>query len=60
MDLPNALSASAIAEGLKLHSLKHTWYIQPASAVRGEGIFEGLEWVSTQIRKRPSQPAQAA
>lgn len=57
-DLPGVLTPSAIADGLKLHSLRHTWYIQQASAVRGEGIFEGLEWLSAQINKRPTKTAR--
>eukprot|EP00307_Rebecca_sp_RCC1486_P009941 CAMPEP_0119417298 /NCGR_PEP_ID=MMETSP1335-20130426/15421_1 /TAXON_ID=259385 /ORGANISM="Chrysoculter rhomboideus, Strain RCC1486" /LENGTH=181 /DNA_ID=CAMNT_0007442467 /DNA_START=16 /DNA_END=561 /DNA_ORIENTATION=+ len=53
-DLPNVLTPSDIAEGLKLRALRHRWYIQQASAVRGDGLFEGLEWLSAEVNKRPA------
>lgn len=56
MDLPGAATASAISDALSLHELKHTWYIQPSSAVTGNGIAEGLEWLSDQIKAIPVKP----
>jgi GTPase SAR1 family protein len=53
MDLPGAATASAITHALGLHELKHTWYIQPSSAVTGDGIAEGLEWLSARIKAMP-------
>jgi ADP-ribosylation factor-like protein 1 len=44
-DLPGALSDAQIAEGLGLHSIKsRTWAIFKTSAVKGEGLTEGLDW----------------
>jgi hypothetical protein len=44
-DLPGALSDAQIAEGLGLHDIKsRDWAIFKTSAVRGEGLFEGLDW----------------
>jgi len=44
-DLPGALSEAEIAEGLGLHNIKNRpWSIFKTSAVKGEGLFEGLDW----------------
>jgi ADP-ribosylation factor-like protein 1 len=52
-DLPGALSESAVAEGLGLPAIKNrTWSIYKTSAVKGEGIFEGLEWLSTALSNK--------
>lgn len=55
-DLPNAMSVQEVAEALGLHKLRDCrWYIQGACAVNGDGLYEGLDWVSTAItstRKR--------
>ena len=46
-DLPGALSESDVAEGLGLPQIKNrTWSIYRTSATKGEGLFEGLEWLS--------------
>lgn len=51
-DLPNAMSASEITEKLGLHSLRQRpWYIQAASATSGDGLYEGLEWLSMSLKK---------
>jgi len=44
-DLPGALDDAAITEALELHKIKsRQWAIFKTSAIRGEGIFEGLDW----------------
>lgn len=46
-DLPNAMNAAEITDKLGLHGLRQrTWYIQAACATSGDGLYEGLEWVS--------------
>lgn len=50
-DLPGALSESAVAEGLGLTDIKNrTWSIYKTSAIKGEGLFEGLEWLSGALK----------
>jgi len=45
-DLMNAESASGIAEGLNLHTIRdRKWQIQPCSATNNEGVKDGLDWV---------------
>ncbi|KAK9336717.1 ADP-ribosylation factor family-domain-containing protein [Lipomyces starkeyi] len=52
-DLPNAMNAAEITEKLGLHSLRQrAWYIQATCATSGDGLYEGLEWLSTNLRKR--------
>ncbi|CAL1525915.1 unnamed protein product [Lymnaea stagnalis] len=46
-DLLTAARASEIAEGLNLNSIRdREWQIQACSAVSGEGIKEGVEWMT--------------
>ena len=46
-DLPNAMNAAEITDKLGLHSLRQReWYIQSTCATSGDGLYEGLEWVS--------------
>jgi ADP-ribosylation factor-like protein 1 len=52
-DLPGALSDSQIAEGLGLHDIRNRdWAIFKASAIKGEGLFEGLDWLSNALKNR--------
>jgi signal recognition particle receptor subunit beta len=55
-DLPNALSVSELTAQLGLYNIKSKpWYVQSCIASRGEGIYEGLEWLSTQLKKTKQQ-----
>lgn len=56
-DMPNAMSASEIREKLALGVLRdreQPWFIQAACATKGEGLYEGLDWLATQIKSRKS------
>ncbi|KAJ8061137.1 hypothetical protein OCU04_010213 [Sclerotinia nivalis] len=51
-DLPNAMNAAEITDKLGLHSLRQrAWYIQSTCATSGDGLYEGLEWLATTLRK---------
>lgn len=51
-DLPNAASTSEIVNALALPNLRQrTWYIMSCCATNGEGLFEGLDWLSGQLSK---------
>ncbi|GAO51881.1 hypothetical protein G7K_5972-t1 [Saitoella complicata NRRL Y-17804] len=57
-DLPNAMSAAEITDKLGLHSLRQRlWYIQATCATSGDGLYEGLEWLSTNLVRTYSRPA---
>lgn len=44
-DLPGALDDAAVAQGLGLHDIKsRQWTIFKTSAIKGDGLFEGLDW----------------
>jgi len=46
-DLPNAMSVAELTDKLGLHSLRsRKWYIQSACATSGDGLYEGLDWLS--------------
>ncbi|OCF57498.1 ADP-ribosylation factor [Kwoniella mangroviensis CBS 10435] len=52
-DLPNAMNAAEITDKLGLHSLRQrSWYIQAACATSGDGLYEGLEWLSTNLKRK--------
>ena len=50
-DLPEAMSAAEITEKLGLQSIRHRpWFIQATCATSGEGLYEGLEWLSNSLK----------
>jgi len=52
-DLPNAMKVHDITEKLALNQLRaRTWYIQSACATTGDGLYEGLDWLSTTLSKK--------
>ncbi|KAL3693362.1 hypothetical protein R1sor_007013 [Riccia sorocarpa] len=52
-DLPNAMNAAEITEKLGLQSLRQRcWYIQSTCATSGEGLYEGLDWLSSNIASK--------
>eukprot|EP00746_Dinoflagellata_sp_MGD_P140515 gnl/MRDRNA2_/MRDRNA2_73747_c0_seq1.p1 gnl/MRDRNA2_/MRDRNA2_73747_c0~~gnl/MRDRNA2_/MRDRNA2_73747_c0_seq1.p1 ORF type:complete len:208 (+),score=31.92 gnl/MRDRNA2_/MRDRNA2_73747_c0_seq1:64-687(+) len=49
-DLPNAMPAAELTDKLGLHSLRHTrWYVQSSCATTGDGLYEGLDWLSDEL-----------
>jgi signal recognition particle receptor subunit beta len=51
-DLPNAMSASELTEKLGLNELRNRrWYIHATCAVQGNGLYEGLDWLSNELAK---------
>jgi ADP-ribosylation factor protein 1 len=52
-DLPNAMNAAEITDKLGLHSLRQRqWYIQATCATSGDGLYEGLEWLSNNLKRK--------
>merc|ERR1719408_739394 len=46
-DLPNAMTAAEVTDKLGLHSMRNRqWFIQSACATTGDGLYEGLDWMS--------------
>ncbi|EAL62820.1 hypothetical protein ACTFIW_008011 [Dictyostelium discoideum] len=49
-DLPNAMSVAEVTDKLNLHSLRsRKWYIQSTCATSGDGLYEGLDWLSNTL-----------
>ena len=52
-DLPNAMNATEITDKLGLQSIRQRqWFIQATFATSGDGLFEGLEWLSAQLKRK--------
>ena len=52
-DLPNAMNAAEITDKLGLHSLRQrVWHMQTSCACGGDGLYEGLEWLSATLEER--------
>ncbi|KAL3515906.1 hypothetical protein ACH5RR_022808 [Cinchona calisaya] len=48
--LPNAMTSAEITDKLGLHSLcQHKWFFHSTCATSGEGLCEGLDWLSNNI-----------
>jgi len=46
-DLPNAMNAAELTDKLVLHGMRNRqWYIQATCATHGNGLYEGLDWLS--------------
>ena len=45
-DMPSAMTAGEISEGLQLRNYKTQWWVQPTSATTGQGLYEGLDWLA--------------
>jgi ADP-ribosylation factor protein 1 len=52
-DLPRAMGVAEISEALGLVHLAalraKRWFIQPCCALKGSGIYEGLQWLHEQV-----------
>lgn len=51
-DLPQALSPSEVIQKLRLNNLKQKWFVQGTSATSGQGLYEGLDWLSANLPKK--------
>jgi len=51
-DVPNALTPDQLSKRLQLDQVakNHTWKVEPSCAKSGEGIFEGLAWLASNIK----------
>jgi small GTP-binding protein len=57
-DLPNAMSVAEVTDKLGLHSIRgRQWYIQSCCATSGDGLYEGLDWLSNVLSKKQAANA---
>jgi len=52
-DLPNAMPAAELTEKLGLCGMRaRQWYIQSTCATSGDGLYEGMDWMSRVLSSR--------
>merc|ERR1712019_32576 len=52
-DLPNAMPAAEVTEKLGLHNMgSRPWFIQSTCAKTGDGLHEGLDWMSRTLSSK--------
>jgi small GTP-binding protein len=49
-DLTGALGPNEIVERMKLSDLKRKWMVQGSSALKGNGLTEGLDWIAKVLK----------
>jgi len=50
-DLPNAMSVNEVTSRLGLNQIRNRqWYIQATCATTGDGLYEGLDWLSDTLK----------
>lgn len=49
-DLDAAMSPGEVTEKLQLDKICNLWYVYPSCATTGEGLFEGLAWLSNNAK----------
>lgn len=51
-DQPGAMTASDVSKALRLVDMKdRSWSIMACSAIRGDGLNEGLDWLADVIKE---------
>jgi len=54
-DMKGALSTAEVCESMGLFSLRNRrWQIQGTCAPKGEGLYEGLDWLATTLKQMQS------
>lgn len=62
-DMRGCLTTAEICEALGLTELRdRRWHVQGSIAIRGEGLYEGLDWLSGTLKamKRGGEPTSVA
>ncbi|BBN19015.1 protein MpARFB1 [Marchantia polymorpha subsp. ruderalis] len=55
-DMKNAMSPAEVCESLGLYSLQNRrWHIQGTCAPKGEGLYEGLDWLANILKEMQAQ-----
>lgn len=51
-DLPHSLKFTELIEKLQLTRLRREYYVQPCIATSGDGLYEGLDWLSRTLANK--------
>jgi ADP-ribosylation factor protein 6 len=55
-DMEESMKPNEVKDALELESLgDRVWYVVPSCATTGEGLLEGLAWLSNNIKEPPAQ-----
>ena len=47
------MNAAEVTDKLGLHNIRQrSWYIQATCATSGDGLYEGLDWLSNELKNR--------
>lgn len=53
-DIPGSMTPTEVSEKLRLAQLKErVWNVVPSCATTGEGLLEGLSWLSNNVKSQP-------
>lgn len=53
-DLPNSMSPAEMADKMGLQQLQgRQWFIQSTCATKGDGIYEGMDWLCSTVSSKP-------
>lgn len=50
LDLSNSMNPALVAKEMNLYNIKQKWYLQPTVATEKEGIYEGMKWISKNLK----------
>jgi len=51
-DMTGALPVKDIVDGLKLNKERRQWYVQGCVANKGDGLYDGLDWMKSALDKK--------
>ena len=52
-DLPNAMTPAEVTEMMDLPKLRNrNWYVQSTVGTTGEGLYQGLDWLTEKLEKQ--------
>jgi len=52
-DIPQCMSIAQVTDALSLHSLgTRNWHVQATCATTGDGLYEGLDWLSETLGQK--------
>eukprot|EP00747_Dinoflagellata_sp_TGD_P179243 gnl/TRDRNA2_/TRDRNA2_29752_c0_seq1.p1 gnl/TRDRNA2_/TRDRNA2_29752_c0~~gnl/TRDRNA2_/TRDRNA2_29752_c0_seq1.p1 ORF type:complete len:243 (-),score=58.14 gnl/TRDRNA2_/TRDRNA2_29752_c0_seq1:91-819(-) len=58
-DLPGSMTADEIVNKLSLHAIRgRLWHIQASCATTGDGLYDGLEWLSDAKKRQQEDQAR--
>lgn len=51
-DVANAMTVAEVTEKLGIHNLRRPWFTQATCANSGEGLYEGLDWLASELKNK--------